>query len=375
MTFPKPGINIIVTMNASAHLTLHLSNARKIPYENKDKWVIFSDLHMGNGGRKDDFVSNAQMFHTVLETYYLSKGYNLILNGDIEELQKFTWRQITSSWRETYDLFNAFDAEGRLYKTVGNHDSRLILDLKDQYPYRMDTVLEMTGLDFPILFYHGHQVSAFYERFNDISRIGLRYFATPLGIMNYSVAHDSRKRHSLEKRIYDYSRREQIISIIGHTHRPLFESLTKAETIRFRIEYLLNRYRKAADSRKAEIENEIERLRVELVDWRSRKHFNELQSGIYAENDVPVPCVFNSGTVIGKRGMTCLEISKGRIRLIHWFDEDTQDEFIDWGNREIKILPNGKIHRLILRQAAIDYVMDSLRLLSQPVANAGEQTL
>ena len=355
---------MLVTMDGSDNLTLHLSNARKIAYDRKDKWVVFSDLHMGNGGRRDDFAPNAGMFHSVLREYYLEKGYGLILNGDVEELQKFTWRQISSSWTETYALFDAFNAERRLLKTVGNHDSRLILDLRDQYPYRMDTVLEMTGLDHPILFYHGHQISAYYEKFNDISRIGLRYLAMPLGIMNYSVAHDSRRRHYLEKRIYDYSKRERIVSVIGHTHRPLFESLTKAESIRFRIEYLLTRYRKASDSRKNEIEGEIGGLRAELVDWQSRESRPELQSGIYAGNDVPVPCVFNSGTVIGKRGMTCLELSKGGIRLVHWFDDGTGDEFVDRENREVKTLADGRTHRLVLRQAAIDYVMDSLRLLS-----------
>ena len=351
-------------MDGSEHLSLHLSNARRIPYKKKDKWVVFSDLHMGNGGRRDDFAPNSRMFHTVLETYYLSKGYKLILNGDVEELHKFTWRQISAAWPATYALFDAFHAEERLYKTVGNHDSRLIIDLKEHYPYRMDTVLEMTDLDFPILFYHGHQVSAFYEQFNDISRMGVRYFAMPLGIMNYSVSHDSRRRHYLEKRIYDYSRKERIVSVIGHTHRPLFESLTKAETLRFRIEYLLNRYRRATDERKLEIEEEIGRLRAELIDWRSRKRRPELSSGIYSEDDVPIPCVFNSGTVIGKRGMTCIELTKGRFRLVHWFDDGTEDEFVDREDLTIKTLSDGRTNRLVLRQATMDYVMDSLRLLS-----------
>ncbi len=315
---------------------------------------------MGNGGRRDDFVRNADMFHSTLKDYYLPKGYKLILNGDVEELQKFTWRQIYSHWKTTYELFDRFAENDSLYKTVGNHDSRLILDLREVYPYPMDTVLEMTGMDFPILFYHGHQVSAFYMNFNDISRIGVRYFAMPLGIMNKSVAHDSRRRHHMEKRIYEYSRQRRIISVIGHTHRPLFESLTKAEALRFRMEYLLTRYRKASESRQEAIEKEVRALKTELVDWQRRKGKHELQSGLYAEEDVPLPVLFNSGTVVGKRGITCLEINKGEIRLVHWYGKKDTFKF---GEGE-KTLKKGLVHRRRLRQAELSYVMDSLRLLS-----------
>ena len=345
------------------HLELHLSNALEIPWDADDRWVIYSDLHMGNGGRKDDFARNADMFHSTLEEFYLPRGYKLILNGDVEELQKFTWRQIHSRWRNTtYRLFDRFAVEDRLFKTVGNHDSRLILDLRETYPYQMDTVLEMTGMDFPVLFYHGHQVSEFYLKFNDISRIGVRYFAMPLGIMNKSVAHHSRRRHHLEKKIYEYSRLERIVSVIGHTHRPLFESLTKAEDLRFRIEYLLNQYRKASESRRKKIEKDINRLKAELVDWRKRKRHPELQSGLYAKDDVPLPCVFNSGTVVGKRGMTCLEISGGKIRLVHWYGRKDVAKF---GEGEDKgHLGNGNVRRRQLRRAEMSYVMDSLRLLT-----------
>ncbi len=347
-----------------SHFSLHLTNARNITYSPDDKWVIFSDLHMGNGTRRDDFSENSELFYSALSDYYLPRGYSLILNGDIEELHKFTWRQIFHAWKRLYTLFDVFAGDGKLIKTVGNHDSRLIMDLRDHHPYTMDTVVRMTGLDYPLLIYHGHQVSALYERFNDISRVGVRYFAMPLGIMNYSVAHDSRKRHFIEKRIYEYSRREHIVSVIGHTHRPLFESLSKAETLRFRIEYLLVRYRNASHGQKEKIEEEIRRHRAELVEWRSRKRRPDLQSGLYEEDDVPIPCMFNSGTVIGKRGMTCLELTKGKIRLMHWFDDRTHEVFTDRDNRHQRTLPGGHIHRLELRQATLEYVMDSLRLLS-----------
>ena len=348
-------------MTATERLNLHLSNAREVRYRRDERWVIFSDLHMGNGSRRDDFVRNSDMFHRALEEYYGPRSYGLILNGDIEELYKFKWRQISSAWERTYRIFDAFHGAGRLLKTVGNHDSRLLLDLKDHYPYPVDTVLAFTGLRYPLLIYHGHQVSAFYERFNDISRFGVRYFALPLGIMNRSVAHDNRRRHSLERRIYEFSRKERIVSLIGHTHRPLFESLSKAEQLRFRIEYLLARYRKASEQKRRKIENEIASLRSQLVEWRSRKQRPDLQSGIYARDDVPVPCLFNSGTVVGKRGMTCLELANGKIRLVRWFEDGIEES--QRQGRDIESLAGRDVHRLELRQASVEYVMDSLNLL------------
>ncbi|MCG8454428.1 MAG: metallophosphoesterase [Spirochaetales bacterium] len=337
-------------------LNLKLSHARHIPWSPKGRWVIFSDLHMGDGGKRDDFASNADLFSSVLTQAYPVEDWNLILNGDVEELYKFTWRAIKRAWPSIYSLFDTFHHQGKLYKTVGNHDARLILDLKESSPYPMDTVLRMTGTELPILIYHGHQVSTYYDRFNDISRIGVRYFAMPLGIMNRSVSHSSRKRHSMEQRIYTYSRRQQLISIIGHTHRPLFESLSKPDTLRFRIEALLLAYRKASVKKRPPIEEEILDLKSELAEWSARKHPEELSSGIYAAGNLPVPCVFNSGTVLGKRGMTCLEIADSEIRLVHWirtFPQETTEENEYQG-----------FTRQVLRKADMDYVMTSMRLLS-----------
>ena len=46
----------------------------------RDRLVVFSDLHVGNRRRGDDFVKNADLFMRVLEQYYLSRGYTLVLD-------------------------------------------------------------------------------------------------------------------------------------------------------------------------------------------------------------------------------------------------------------------------------------------------------
>ena len=84
--------------------------------------VIFSDLHMGNGSWTDDFLHNGEMFREVLARRYFDDDSTLILNGDVEELQRFSRRAIAERWQSLYALFCAFHQEGRLIRIVGNHD-------------------------------------------------------------------------------------------------------------------------------------------------------------------------------------------------------------------------------------------------------------
>jgi metallophosphoesterase superfamily enzyme len=65
-----------------------------------DRYVVFSDLHMGNGSRLDDFRINAELFVSVLRQFYRDRGYHLVLNGDVEELQRFSMREIVTTWRD-----------------------------------------------------------------------------------------------------------------------------------------------------------------------------------------------------------------------------------------------------------------------------------
>ena len=84
-----------------------LQKAKPVTLGQSAKVLILSDLHMGNGGRRDDFRRNAELVKAMLESYYLSEKYSLVLNGDIEELFKFPLESIVKKWG---DLFiNFFD--------------------------------------------------------------------------------------------------------------------------------------------------------------------------------------------------------------------------------------------------------------------------
>ncbi|MEQ8808799.1 MAG: hypothetical protein RIE59_07000, partial [Imperialibacter sp.] len=100
--------------------------APSFPIDKKSKIVIFSDLHMGDGSTKDDFLPNSSLFIQSVKDYYIPKGFSMVLNGDIEELQRFSLKKIAKQWAEVYQLFDQINKKSLLVKTIGNHDLTLV---------------------------------------------------------------------------------------------------------------------------------------------------------------------------------------------------------------------------------------------------------
>ncbi|MDR1863472.1 MAG: metallophosphatase family protein, partial [Treponema sp.] len=203
------------------------------------KVLIISDFHMGSG-RRDDLHPNGDIIIKILEDYYFKNGWRLVLNGDIEELAKFSFKDIRTEWAGMYRVFDRFASEGRLYKTLGNHDEDLIFE--KNYPYPLYNAIRIeTGL-IPVYVYHGHQSSRVYTDFNNLVRLSLRYFLKPVGIRNISSARSPHRRFHVERQAYNFSLENNCISVIGHTHRALFESLGRFDYIKFEIERLCRDY-------------------------------------------------------------------------------------------------------------------------------------
>jgi hypothetical protein len=120
------------------------------------KFVVFSDHHMAfDGNRQNWFVTcgNRDLYREVLDQYF-DAGYTLVENGDVEELvifephlddvkarAKMTWAELDAHrarkrlaqlqrvLEDNAALYkqvrDGFHAEGRYFRTVGNHDSDL----------------------------------------------------------------------------------------------------------------------------------------------------------------------------------------------------------------------------------------------------------
>ncbi len=327
----------------------------------KDQYVIFSDLHMGNGKHSDDFAPNSELFLRVLGEYYYPKPYGLILNGDVEELQRFSLDSIMKRWERVYELFSRFEGEGRLDRLFGNHDMALKSIRSPKIAVKEALRFDYRGDE--IFLFHGHQTSIRFEVYNDWFGFVLKYFANPLRIKNYEVSHDSEKRFRVEQRVYNFASSAKLLSIIGHTHRPLFESMSKIDTLKFEIERLIRKYPKSAPKKKPDIERRIREYKAELLKAQADRNNEASAASLYRENLV-VPCMFNSGCVLGKRGMTALEIDRGQMRLVHWFDRKRSEKYLSYEGFHTEKLPKSDFYRVIIKEESLDYIMSRIRLLA-----------
>jgi len=190
----------------------------------------------------------------------------------------------------------------------------------------------------------------------------LRYIAKPVGIRNFSIAYNSRRRFAIEKSIYEFSNQAKVVSIIGHTHRPLFESLSKVDYLNYRIEELCRAYCSASDEERTKIELKITELKSELeACYREGKRIG-LRSGLY--NNITIPSVFNSGCAIGKRGITALEIEGNRIRLVYWYNGKRSRKFTSDRDNSPHELNDTGYSRIVLNEDSLDYVFSRLHLLA-----------
>jgi len=321
-------------------------------------------MHLGNGKRNDDFKKNSGLFYHVLKNYYLKNNYTLILNGDIEELLRTSYQKIKKKWQNIYQLFDSFNNKKRLYKIFGNHDYELKFrkDLQKEYNLYESIILDYKGNK--IFIFHGHQILYMYEKLNFIIGFVLKYLANLFGIKNYSLSVDNKKKIILEEKIHDYSSRNGIVSIIGHTHRPLFESLSKFDFLRFKIEECCRIYVNAIDKQKKKIEKDIIEYKNELVSFSKNEIKKELKPSLYTKENLLLPCLFNSGCCIGKRGITSIEISDGNIYLVHWFDKNINDKYLNYHKVRTRKLSGTDYYRIELNNENLDYIFTRIKLLT-----------
>jgi UDP-2,3-diacylglucosamine pyrophosphatase LpxH len=338
-----------------------LAASPSLSIDGDGRYVFLSDLHMGDGGGSDDLEHNRELAITTLRDWYLERGYTLILGGDIEELQKFKLSRIRRAWGEMYEIFDAFAARGALRKLVGNHDLSLLREAGYPYPLYHGLRLERSGRS--LFCFHGHQASRLFVKHKYLSDFIVRYLAKPLKVKNASISGDSRQRFKAERRIYRASKRLGIVSVCGHTHRPLFESLSKYDSLRWSIEELLREYPSSPPDRKARIaelvglyRGEYERLKKGELRWG-------LSKSLYEEKSLLIPCVFNSGCATGKNGITALETEGGRIGLVHWAREGKARPYLLEEAQMKDRIEGGDAARYLLRQADLGQVFARLDLL------------
>jgi UDP-2,3-diacylglucosamine pyrophosphatase LpxH len=342
--------------------------------------VFLSDLHMGDGGSRDDLEPNRVLAMAALAGWYLERGYTLVLGGDIEDTQKFSWKSIRKAWRELYGIFDAFAERGALWKIVGNHDLALLRER--DYPYPLHHGLRLEGGGRSLFCFHGHQASRLFVKYNYLGDFVVRYLAKPLNVRNSSVSGDSRQAFKTERRIYRASKKLGIVSICGHTHRPLFESHSKYDSLRWSIEELLREYPESGSGRRARIEELVDLYRAECERLGRGELRWELTKSLYEEKALLIPCVFNSGCATGKNGITAIEVegaprgygarrgSGGRISLVHWAREGRARPYLVEEALLRDRIEGSDASRYLLKQAELDQVFARIDLLGRRGADS-----
>ncbi len=325
------------------------------------KLVIMSDLHAGDGSRKDDLSNNGPLILSMLERHYLAGGYTLVLNGDIEELQKYPLPSVRRAWAPLYSVLDRFSDSGRLYKIVGNHDEALRGEAG--YPYPLHEGLRILVGAHEMYVFHGHQASHFYSRYNHVSGALVKYIVRTTGIHSLNVSRNSYRRFKVERRIYRFCQDYKRVAIIGHTHRPLFESLSKYDRLRFAIEGLCREYSYADEAIRSEIKAALSDYKEEFTRLRLRERWHSPGLGLYGD-DILMPCLFNSGSAVGRKGVTALEIENGSIQLVYWFEPGKTRRYLKRELDRAKPLDGTPYYRAALSTDKLDYLLSRIELLA-----------
>jgi predicted phosphodiesterase len=290
-----------------------------IPFElNADKFIIFSDQHKGRKNGADDFALAEPNYLAALD-YYNQNQFHLISLGDGEELWENTLLQVKKHNTASFEAERKFLTRDAFTKIFGNHDLDWEIDplapvyLKEIYGapiIALEAVMLQTtvsGKPLSIFCTHGHQGDLQSDG-NWFSKFFVSKVWAPLQaylkINPNTPSNDNTLKTLHNSMMYVWSAQQKnLLLITGHTHQPVFESLTHLER--------LNREKKKALY--ATNKEWAEALDLEIA-WRSKQ-----QSTLREDYLDMRPTYFNSGCCCFADGdISGIEIEKGCIRLIKW---------------------------------------------------------
>jgi predicted phosphodiesterase len=284
----------------------------------KDKFIIFSDLHKGARNGADDFMVCEQTYLEALN-YYEKNAFHYICLGDAEELWENNLFAVRAANKASIEKEKLFVQRGALTKIFGNHDLFWDTDpfsgvqLKSMYGAAVKiyagVVLQMKLGEKPLSVFltHGHQGDEqsdgnWFSKFF-VSRIWAP-LQSYLRINPNTPAYNSQLKTLHNTLMYEWSSKQDgVLLITGHTHQPVFESLTLLESLVLQLDG-------------ARRNNELELVHTLESEIRNRQVELPVALNMY---DKIQPSYFNSGCCCYSDGdITGIEIEGGCIRLIRW---------------------------------------------------------
>ena len=310
------------------------------------RFIIFSDHHKGRKNGADDFAVAETTYLQALD-FYDQQKFHLINLGDCEELWETTLLQVMKHNKPSFAAEGKFVVRNAFTKIFGNHDLDweidplapvYLMEIYGQPIIAMEAVMLQTSIGtetLSIFCTHGHQGDLqsdgnWFSKFF-VAKIWAPFQAY-LQLNPNTPAYDQHLKTRHNTMMYEWSAlQKNLILITGHTHQPVFESLTHLER--------LNR-----DQKKALYEHNrewAEALDLE-IQWRKKD-----EDTLRYDYLTMKPSYFNSGCCCYADGdITGIEISEGFIRLIKW-------KMVD-----------GAATRIVHEERKLDEIMRELKGLS-----------
>jgi UDP-2,3-diacylglucosamine pyrophosphatase LpxH len=312
-----------------------------IQLDGKHRIILFSDQHKGDRSHKDDFTLAEDNYLVALD-YYNQNEYLYCNLGDSEELWENMLVSVMKNNKQTFESEKRFVMRNAFVKLFGNHD--LYWDNDPLAGFMLDQIygqklkvyegvifsISIKGQQLSLFLTHGHQGDLQSDG-NWLSKWFVSTIWGPLQsflrINPNTPAYDNRLKSEHNQIMYDWTEKQNNLALItGHTHQPVFNSLTHLERTYQRIDQA----RKNGDQRM------LQKLEAELL---AGNISGESSPRLTASKNT----YFNTGCCCFSDGdITGIEIEDGQIRLIEW-------------KKDV----NGVPARIVLEQTALENLLDS----------------
>jgi UDP-2,3-diacylglucosamine pyrophosphatase LpxH len=310
----------------------------KKPY----RYVLFSDQHKGSRERADDFKPCEITYLAALDEYN-KEGYTLVEMGDVEELWENSIPPVMQANSQVFESIARFYPH-RYLRIGGNHDNTWENETSVQqyltryfpgiriWPQILFHFEDDLGNWGDILCIHGHQGTWDADIFDFFPPLILPYFRrlqNRTGIGRTSPSTDTHSRSIQDNQMYTWANRQsKLILIAGHTHRPIWSSMTHQERLVTQLHTL-----KSMENPPENYAAEVRRLQTEI---NYRNQVDPLDKGEIIKQ---TPCYFNTGCCSFADGdITGIEIDDGQMRLVKWKTTD--------GNVKRTVLENDSLVKI-----------------------------
>jgi predicted phosphodiesterase len=289
-----------------------------LPFDaHKDKFIILSDQHKGARDGADVFALAEKNYIAALDYYYKNRFFYINL-GDSEELWENLLITVKRHNKATFEIEEKFLKRKAFIKIFGNHDlywdndPLAAFNLQKIYGQKVSiyegVVLKTTVNKKPLEIYmtHGHQ--------GDLQSDGNWFskwfvsdiwgpFQAYLRINPNTPANNDQLKTAHNRMMYEWSsKRKNMLLITGHTHQPVFKSVTHLEKL----------YEELEGAKKANEKPQVEELQKQI---KGRENKGDRMPDFNGYLDT----YFNSGCCCFDDGdITGIELANGCIRLIKW---------------------------------------------------------